>query len=476
MLEASLGQIAETLGGVLPNDEEGAAGAVSHRERFSRRVRGVTIDSRGDVAGRLFVGLPGQQVDGAAFAEAALARGAAAALVGPGGLVHPAVLRVPDPLAALARLAGWWRSQLAARVIAVTGSVGKTTTRQMLACMLAEAGATQQSPGNFNNALGVPLTLLATDRKTRWLVVEIGTSGPGEIAPLARLAAPDLALLTAAGPSHLEGLGTLAAVAQEKLSLAEVAPRSLLARDNWRQPLVARGAIETVGREGCDHRVQPAGVWAKPSSAKKEPLPRRAVRVGSLRVPGGYGEHHDSLVALAVVAACDEGVAAADVIAGLTTWQPDAGRGRVHRRGAGLLIDESYNANPQSMLAAAELLATAPRPRTLIAGDMVGLGDRPDDEAATRDAGDDWATRTGRALAALPLDRVIAVGPLARRMAAASGHPFAIAPDAEAAGALAANLPGTVLVKGSRAIGLDRTVHQLLAAGGGESASASSTH
>ena len=417
-------------------------------------IRGVSIDSRMVRPGELFIGLPGTRTDGSEHVAEAIARGAAAAIATTPG---ERILRVDDPLDALTRLARWWRSQLAARVIGITGSVGKTTTRQLLAAALGETAV--QSPRNFNNAIGVPLTILAAGRSTRWLAAEVGTGGPGEIAPLADLLQPDRAILTAAAAAHLDRFASVDAIAAEKATLAGAAGSSVVLAEHWPAP-PPKEAL-TVGRDAtCDVRYEvtrtPGPIW---NGATFDPAAATtAVRIDGESYRAAVPRHLAASLAAVVHIARVEGRTVDEVHSGLAAFTPDAGRGRLHvdteRSVAG--IDESYNASPASMLAAARhLAAVAPGRGMLVCGPMLGLGD----------AAAYWHDHVARTLQSIPLQRIVAVGPLAARLAA-SGHRCDAVDTPEAAAAVLHRQlrPGDVfLVKGSRAAAMERVFTSLAA-------------
>ena len=202
------------------------------------RVSGVSTDSRVVSEGDLYVALEGEKFDGHDFVGAAFANGAAAALISRdvddlGGVRDRPVIRVDDTRKALARLATAHRRTLDTEIIAVTGSNGKTTVKDLVAHLLAGKGRVARAPKSFNNAIGLPLTILAMDHRTRFGVVEMGTNAPGEIAELCRIAAPDCGIVTNVGPAHLEGLGGIQGVAEEKGALVEALPKTGMAFLNY---------------------------------------------------------------------------------------------------------------------------------------------------------------------------------------------------------------------------------------------------
>lgn len=392
---------------------------------------GVSIDSRTLAAGDLFVALADVR-DGHDFVADALARGAAAAMVArrPEGLADDApLLLVPDVLAGLVALGRAGRARARVRLIAVTGSSGKTSTKEMLRAILAGQGPTHAAEASHNNHWGVPLTLARLPPGAAFAVVEIGMNAPGEIAPLARLAAPGVALVTTVGPAHLAAFASVAAIAAEKASIVEgmaaggtaVLPADLEESGILIAAARARGLnVVTFGRAAAaDWRLVEVRTGADVTAARAEgpdgPFLFRVQSPGVHFALNGLGA-----LAAARAAGADLARAALD----LGRWQPPAGRGRreriqidpVEEEVAFDLIDDAFNANPASMAAALSVLAAAvPRDgvgrirggrRIAILGDMLELGPA---EAALH-----------AALAALPamarVDVVHCVGPRMRAL------------------------------------------------------------
>jgi len=428
-------------------------------------IAGVSTDSRTIEPGMLFVALAGERFDGHEFVAGAARRGAAGAVVAKpvaGGL--PQVV-VPDTQAALTALAADWRSRSRTLVLGVGGSNGKTTTKEMLAAILAGAGPTLATRGNLNNHIGVPLTLLRLEPAHRYAVIEMGANHPGEIAALAALAKPSIALVTNAGDEHLEGFGDLAGVARaEGEMFAALGPGSTAVInaddpfcESW-QATVPPGT--RILRFGID---APADVRAQAIAGRIESGAFATTFVLSvddaearLRLPLA-GRHNVSNALAAAAAAHAAGVALAAIVAGLERVGPVSGRLQLK---AGLrgswLIDDSYNANPSSVRAGIDVLSGLPGEHWLVLGEMAELGD----ETAASHAGvGDYARRAG-------VTRLFAMGAAARYAADAFGARASWYHDAgELADALAASLePGvTALVKGSRVNRLERVVERLLA-------------
>jgi UDP-N-acetylmuramoyl-tripeptide--D-alanyl-D-alanine ligase len=350
-------------------------------------VGGVSIDSRQVRPGELFVALHGAR-DGHDFVADALARGAACAMVDrepPGVTPDAPLLRVADTLAGLAALGAAGRGRSGARVVAVTGSVGKTTTKEMLRQALSACGATHAAEASHNNHWGVPLTLARLPREAAFAVVEIGMNHRGEIAPLARLARPHAAVITAVAPAHIGHLGSLEAIADEKVDiLAGLEPggSAILPRDNPMFPRLAAVAARCGARivgfgEAPEAEARLLSYEGTAEAGRAEvDLHGRRLRL-DLAAPG----QHMAMNALAALAACaalgaDPGIAAA----ALSSFGAMAGRGmrvtlHLPDGGTALLLDDSYNASTASIRAGLAVLAAQPaRRRLAVLGDMRELG------------------------------------------------------------------------------------------------------
>ncbi len=358
-------------------------------------ITGVSIDSRSIGHGEAFVAIRGVSRDGHEFVEAALKTGAALALVEEGHVppgAGPFLVVPDDPLAALRRIAVAARARMRGSVVAVTGSVGKTGTTEMLRMALSTLGPTHSPVGSFNNQWGVPLTLARMPAETRYGIFEIGMNHADEIRPLTKLVRPNVAIVTTVGPVHLEYFDSEAAIAEAKAEIFEgLEPDgvAVLNRDNTWFDLLAERArangarVVAFGEDAsADVRLMRAALGEDGSSVSAElfgePI---AYKVGA---PGAH------LVAnsLAVIAACRAiGADLARVMLALGAFRAPKGRGQRlrlnHPGGAFTLIDESYNANPTSMRAALALLGQA-RPegrgrRIAVIGDMLELGEASSD-------------------------------------------------------------------------------------------------
>ncbi len=458
-IRPTVGRLAEILGGRLL----GSDGAAS--------VGPACIDTRRLVPGDLFVALEGDNTDGHAFLEQAHRAGALAALVRDGfeerGFSLPsglAALVVADPLAALTSYAAYLRQESAAVFVGLTGSNGKTTTKEMLASILNEAAGPQavvKTEGNLNNHIGVPLTLSRIDGRVRYAVVEMGMNHPGEIAHLAGIARPSLGLITSIGRAHLEFLGSLEGVARAKAELFEALPVDGYAIYPEDQPILA---------EKVSH-LPPGRRWTfgTTAGAKMRLVERRETADGQhivLSWPSGRleldlsaaGRHNALDAAAAAAAALALGLEPRVVRAGLSAFRPAAHRSVLTRIGGALVLDDCYNANPSSMEAALTALAEMEGRSGAILGDMAELG--PDSVSLHRS--------TLEVALNLGFERLVLVGPLMAEAAASlsgrmdSEH-LALFRDALQAGEQAARwfVGGwNVLVKASRTTGLERALER----------------
>ena len=347
-------------------------------------VNGLTTDTRAIAQGQLFVALAGERFDAHDFLAAAVQAGAAGLLVSdeqrlPAGA--PAVL-VADTRQALGQLAAAWRAQFTLPLIAVTGSNGKTTTKEMIASILEAAypGAVLATRGNFNNDVGLPLTLLGLHAGHRAAVVEMGMNQPGEIAYLTQLARPTVALVNNAQRAHLQGMGDLAEIAREKGSIFTGLTTAGVAVFNAddAQSAVWQAQVDAAGQRSLRFAVnQPAEVRGTLTQQGLDFLLVLQTPAGEaqlvLPVPG----RHNAVNALAATAAClAAGIALPQVVAGLQSFR--GVKGRLQRRqgqqGAQIL-DDTYNANPDSERAGIDVLASTIGTKILVLGDMGEIGE-----------------------------------------------------------------------------------------------------
>ncbi|MBI4717219.1 MAG: UDP-N-acetylmuramoyl-tripeptide--D-alanyl-D-alanine ligase [Planctomycetes bacterium] len=468
MIHLSPAQAAMGLGASIHDAEPRGGTAAGAATTLLRRV---CIDSREVQPGDLFVAVPGARFDGHDFIEEAAARGAVVCVCRRqwwenrrAALPLPALV-VEDTIRALGQLAAYYRRSVMSTgtvVVAVTGSNGKTTTKYMIDHVLKSVLPGRCSPKSFNNHIGVPLTLLSAERTDRYLVVEVGTNAPGEIAALAALASPDVGVVTSIGEAHLEGLGSLSGVAAEKCSLLDHVRPLGLAVVNVDRPEVLAPLARAIAARLVTVGFDPA---AKLRVAKA----RAAVATMSFELDGRFhvelpmpGAHHATNAAAAFAVCRWFGLAPETIIERLRSFAPPEGRTRVLEFAGLTVIDDAYNANPASMAAAvASLRQAAPRRRVLVMGDMLELGA---DHAAFHE-------RVVREALAADIEVLLAVGPHASAAARvcerfAGSTRLVLCEDASAAGAVLLSLlsPGDVVwIKGSRAMRLDRVVEDLKA-------------
>ena len=468
MIPMTVGELAEVLGCAI---EAGNADG---------EIKRVVIDSRAVRRGDAFMAIVGPRDDGHRYLPQALASAAAAVVISRRDVMdrlanpHDAgIIHVADTTAALQRLAGHVRDAVAPTVIAITGSVGKTTTKALTDALLKATRSTHATPGNFNNQWGLPLSLLGLRPSHRWMVAELGMSSAGEIAELTRLARPSIGVITNVAPVHMENFDNLAGVAAAKQELAdELPPDGTLiinaddaytaamgaTRKQRDEPTICYGMRRDADVSACQVEVA-AAAWhfelrcGDSDTARVQlPLP---------------GEHSISNFLAAAAVAHVLGIRAATIADRARDLTLPAMRGQVHRTEGGVVvIDDSYNASPAAMITALETLAaTAGTGRKILAvGDMLELGSWAED--AHREV--------GLHAVHLGVDRIITVGPLARDighgaraggMAAEAITAFSVSDEAaEVIGEIVC--PGdTVLVKGSRGIRMERIVHTLLRPG-----------
>ncbi|MFM7209933.1 MAG: UDP-N-acetylmuramoyl-tripeptide--D-alanyl-D-alanine ligase [Verrucomicrobiota bacterium] len=421
-------------------------------------VTGFSFDSRSLAPGQAFVALRTGRRDGHDFLADARARGASCALVSRTVDDVLPQLVVDDAQAGLRRIAAAWREAFAGPVIGVTGSVGKTSTKDLLGALLGPAAFVTEA--NLNNTLGVPLMLLRTDSAVhRWAVIEAGMSLPGELGLSARVLSPDVAIVTAVAAVHLEGVGGLDGVAREKSELVAalrpggraVIPASLLEWPSFAAHAGRCVAVRFVGEP--DPAVKPARLVE--AALGCDASGRRTLTVDGR--PMALGPVSDGLArnaALAVVAAGLAGADAGAVVATLASWTPPAGRGSLHVEGARSWYVDCYNSSPASLLDSAACFDRLSRDdaegRLWIVGGMAELG--PDSLRMHREAFAALPVRAGDLVAAFGGDAPAALDAVpspAARLAAASHVELAAA---------AASRRGFVFVKGSRSHALERAL------------------
>jgi len=428
----------------------------------------VHTDTRSLQPGDLFVALQGERFDANDFLAQAQAGGAAAALAHPGRLAGGSLpgIEVDDTLAALGALARAWRAQFALPLIAVTGSNGKTTVTQMVASILAaQAGAQALATrGNLNNEIGVPLTLLRLTAQHRLAVVELGMNHPGEIARLARMAQPTVALVNNAQREHLEFMHTVQAVAEENGAVLAALPADGVAvfpAGEEYSPVWQRLA----GQRQC-LRFGDAAAGAQVHALQAE-WQQGAWQVRVATPAGEFdarlqiaGRHNVRNALAAAACALAAGVPLAAIAAGLSSFVPVTGRSRalsVRIGGRAItVIDDSYNANPDSMRAAIDVLAELPAPRWLVMGDMGEVGDQ----------GPQFHAEAGAYAREKGIERLLVLGEQGTHAAAAAGEAAQHFKDMAALlAALREGLPmvGSVLIKGSRFMKMEQVVQAISA-------------
>lgn len=422
----------------------------------------VLTDTRALVPGAWFCALRGERFDAYDFLDQAAAAGAGGCIVAkePPASWEGGAVVVQDTTVALQDLGRFVRSQLQVPVVALSGSSGKTTTRSLIALALSPLGAVHQTVGNLNNHLGVPMTLLATPEEADVLVVEMGTSSPGEIRFLCELATPDLRLLVNVGPAHLEELGGLDGVAEEKGAMFATARPGDQVVVNLDDPRVAARPIPegvrrwTYGRSaGADVRLVEAEIEPSTLSTRATYAVGKGTHTVTLPAPGAHFAHNG---AGAVACALALGVDAGAAVAALAGYAPVGMRLRAEPLPKGATaLNDAYNANPQSMEASLRLLASLPGRRVAVLGDMLELG--PDEGH--------FHTETARLAGELGLDLVVLVGPrMSRAAPAVDGVPCWAAEDGLTLADRLADWIGPedrVLFKGSRGARVERILHHL---------------
>lgn len=426
-------------------------------------VTGFGTDTRALGAGDAFVALRTDRRDGHDFLPDARARGAACALVSRPVADPLPQLVVADAASALRAAAGAWRRRFPGPVVGVTGSVGKTSTKDLLGALLGPAAFVTEA--NLNNLLGVPLMLLRLEpARHRYAVIEAGMSVPGELGVSAAILRPDVAIVTAVAAVHLEGVGSLAGVAREKATLVgalaeggrAILPAALLAWPDFAAHADRCVAVRFVGEPAP--AVRPARLV---EASLGEEAGRRVLRLDGESFP--LGPVSDGLArnaALAILAARAVGADLAALRAALVAWSPPVGRGSVHADGARTFYVDCYNSSPAALLDAArcfDRLSAAARPRLWVLGGMAELG--ADSAALHRGCGAELPVRAD--------DAVVAFGGDAAQLLA--GLPVGPGPRVAAGtlddvrAAIAAHA-GFVFVKGSRSFALERALPTTLAA------------
>ena len=439
-------------------------GACLHGDGQTAITR-VHSDTRTLAAGDLFVAIRGERFDANSLLAQAKASGAAAALCLPGASGGFAAhglpcIEVADTIAALGALAQGWRAQFFLPLIAVTGSNGKTTVTQMIASILrAHVGdAAFATQGNLNNDIGVPLTLLRLRAAHAVGVVELGMNHPGEIAQLAAMAQPTVALVNNAQREHMEFMATVEAVARENGAVIDALPATghvVVPADDaytplWQEMAGQREVLTFAIGSGASITAQEPA-WADGAWQVRVTTPKGQFDA-SLHIAGRHNVQNALAAAASAIAA---GVPLRAVVAGLSAFEPVKGRSRALALAGGItLVDDSYNANPDSVQAAIAVLAALPGPRLLVLGDMGEVGD----------AGPQFHAEAGEQARAAGIEHLFALGAQTAHTVAAFGagaQHFADADSLMAAARAQLASVASVLVKGSRFMKMERVVDAL---------------
>jgi UDP-N-acetylmuramoyl-tripeptide--D-alanyl-D-alanine ligase len=437
----------------------GVSPSVQAADTLASEAAGITTDTRSLKAGDAFLALRGDRFDGHEFVDQAVAKGAIAAIVderfslAEGHAKHARLplLQVADTLEAYQAIAHWWRNQFTVPVIAVTGSVGKTTTKELIAAVLSLQGTVLKTQANYNNEIGVPKTLLELGSEHSFAVIEMGMRGRGEIALLTQMARPDIGVITNVGTAHIERLGSEEAIAQAKCELLATMPSTSLAVLNQDLPLlmataatVWQGKTMTYGLAGGDLQGQL--------------LDSETLLVNDWTLPLPLPGRHNALNYLAALAVANAlGIDWSPLLKGLTINLP-GGRAQRHTLPDDIvLLDETYNAGLESMLAALQLLAQTPGTRRIaVLGTMKELGERSPE----------FHHRVGVAARELQLDHLLILADPTEAASMAAGAAPLISECFSSQTAVVQRLqalvqPGDrILFKASRAVGLEQVVNQ----------------
>lgn len=448
-----LSTIADLLGGRLIGDDA--------------EFHSVSADSRALKAGDFFIALQGENFDGHEYVKAAADAGALAAMVSRSIETTLPLVLVPDTRLSLGRLAALWRARFPGPLVAITGSNGKTTVKEMVASILRQSGPVLATIGNLNNDIGVPLTLLRLSEEHEAAVIEMGASAAGEIAYLTALAEPTIAIITNATAAHLKGFGSIEDVAHAKGEIFEGLGEDGVAVINaddkfaplWKELAGERRQI-TFGMQNN------ADITANPEAISCHIVEGNFTTSFQLKTPNGNAEiqlklagKHNVLNALAATAvALSAKASLKDVKQGLEALMPVAGRLQLKQGvNQSRIIDDTYNANPASLTAAIEVLAYVDGYKILVLGDMAELG--ADEQQMHRQIGEVARTRK--------MDALFAVGPLSQHAVAAfGGGAQHFSSHADLSAALLQHIaqvpaPVTVLIKGSRSSHMERVVEAL---------------
>ena len=424
---------------------------------------GVTTNSKTVEAGNLFVALRGERFDAHDFIADVAALGAAAVVVErlPDGLPIPALI-VPDTRYALGQIAQLWRKRFTMPLIGVTGSNGKTTVKEMIAAILSAAFGTDHflaTRGNLNNEIGVPLTLFNLNAQHRAAVVELGMNHPGEIARLTEIALPTVGVVNNAQREHQEFMASVAAVAAENGSvisgLSEEGCAVFPADDEFAPLWTSYAGSRRLITFALDKQASVTAQWRATDFGSEIKLNARGEQVSFVLSAAGQHNVRNALAACAATLAV--GINLEIIARGLSDFTPVAGRLQKKQATNGaIVIDDTYNANPDSVRAAIDVLANAPAPRTLVLGDMGEVGSE----------GVAFHEEIGEYARARHIDQLLTVGELARHASRAFGRPARHFETMETLNEEVASVPpgASVLVKGSRFMKMERVVQKLTGA------------
>ena len=439
MIQMNLHQIAAIVGGSLVGKEA--------------RIQGVTTDSRGDCEGRLFVALSGANFNGANFCQAATAKGAAAVLVEQAVEVDVPQIICDNSLVAMQALAAAWIRQLDAKVVAVTGSNGKTTVKNMLVSVLKQRYKCCATTGNLNNEIGVPLTLLSVSKDDQVAIIEMGAAQLGDIKLLVEMARPNVALITNVSQAHIGRFGSEQNIATGKGEIYQLLTGDDLAVINedseyasqWRSNIKCKSISFGESAKASVQLIHTGGGYeVKVNNHESVPL--------VLPVLG----HHNYLNACAVVAVAQFfELTTAEIMIGLAVFQPEPGRLNLVKVSEDFqVIDDSYNANPASMKAAIDVLKDMVKPTRLVLGHMAELGAEAEQMHA----------QVAQYALASGVDQILAVGPHAHSVCEGLGQKcLAFTAVEQLMSHVNANSfsTGAILVKGSRSMRLERVVEMI---------------
>ncbi|MFS1563118.1 MAG: UDP-N-acetylmuramoyl-tripeptide--D-alanyl-D-alanine ligase [Candidatus Arsenophonus phytopathogenicus] len=441
---------------------QGALQQINDQQAASLWLDTVTTNSRQQPINGLFIALKGEHFDGHPFAKEAIAAGATSLLVERPLTIHCPQVIVKDTRLAMGKLAAWVRSQSKAKVIGLTGSSGKTSVKEMVAAILSQCGTTLFTAGNFNNDIGVPLTLFRLTAEHQYAVIEMGANHIGEIAYTTNMVRPDSVLVNNLFAAHLEGFGSLAVVAKAKgeifQGLAETGTAVInLASHDWKNWQSYFKQQQTIWRFSIEKQQQ-ADFYAENITTKSigsEFELHTPIGIVSILLPLA-GKHNVANALAASALAMSVGATLKQIRLGLAVVQPVSGRlYPIHLAPGKLILDDTYNANTGSMIAAADVLSQMPGYRILVVGDMGELGDQTEK----------WHQAVGLATQQMKLDRVLSIGQQSVVISQQSGCGEHFASKKELIAKLIPLIKEhetvSVLVKGSRSTAMEEVVHAL---------------